>query len=66
MERAEFGVLADTVEAITTLSIETLQSPPGSTAVDAGNCLKGVTADALIVLDGAALLSDDRFFVDQA
>jgi hypothetical protein len=28
--------------------------------------LRGVTADALIVLDGDALLRDPRLFVDQA
>lgn len=61
-ERAEFGVLADEVHEVSTLLKEDLRPPPG----DAGQgYVKAVTGDALILLDGARLLDDDRLFIDQ-
>jgi purine-binding chemotaxis protein CheW len=64
-EHAEFGVLADAALEVTTLRIEELHEPPESAAGVDREYLRGVTKDALIVLDGAALLRDGRLFVDQ-
>jgi purine-binding chemotaxis protein CheW len=64
-ERAECGVLADAVHEVTVLRIDEVHEPPGSVAGAGRDYLRGVTAGALIVLDGAALLGDDRLFIDQ-
>lgn len=64
-ERDEFGVLADATHEVTTLRIEEVHEPPGSLAGIGRNYLRGVTAETLIVLDGAALLQDARFTIDQ-
>jgi purine-binding chemotaxis protein CheW len=64
-DRAEFGVLADRADAIVGLRAAELLPPFESTA--AGHeYVRGVTRDALIVLDGAALLRDPRLFIDDA
>jgi len=64
-ERAEFGVLADAVHEVATVrTAEVLEAP--NTVVGIGrDYLRGVTADALIVLDGAVLLRDSRLFIDE-
>jgi purine-binding chemotaxis protein CheW len=64
-ERAEFGVLADTVAEVVTLGPGEVREPPGSVAGVARAYLRGVTGDALIVLAGEVLLQDPRLFIDQ-
>lgn len=61
----EFGLLADRVDAMTKLRADDLLPVPASASGIAREYLRGVTRDALIVLDGAALLRDPRLFVDQ-
>jgi purine-binding chemotaxis protein CheW len=64
--RAEFGILADAVHEVAVLREDRVL---GADALDTGGgreCVRGVTADGLIVLDGASLLRDPRLFVDQA
>lgn len=63
-ERTEFGVLADAVHEVASLRIDQVKDPPGSVAGIARAYLRGVTADALILLDGAVLLKDRRFYID--
>jgi purine-binding chemotaxis protein CheW len=64
-ERAEFGVLAEAVKGAVTLDASELRSQMEPMAgIDRG-FLKGVTKEAVIVLDAAALLGDARLFVDQ-
>ena len=54
-ERAELGLLADTVDGVGDVALDTLTAvPEGPTAWR--NYLRAVTADAEPVLDGAALL----------
>jgi purine-binding chemotaxis protein CheW len=65
VDRPEFGLLADAAEEITTLSERDLHEPPASVGGVGREYLRGVTQDALIVLDGAVLLRDGRLFVDQ-
>jgi len=64
--RAEFGILADAVEGVTAVRADEVLEPPGAVAGPGRQYLRGVTPDALIVLDGAALLADARLFIDQA
>ncbi len=63
LERAELGLLADAVHEVTTLRKDDLLEPPGPVAGIGPDTLLGVTEDALIVLDGEALLADPRLFV---
>ena len=63
LERAELGLLADAVHEVTTLRRADLHEPPGPVAGIGPDYLLGVTEDALIVLDGEALLADPRLFV---
>jgi purine-binding chemotaxis protein CheW len=62
----ELGVLADAVEAIGPLPVTDALAAPETVAGIDGAFLRGVTRDALIVLDGGALLSDEGLFVDQS
>ena len=64
-ERAEFGVLADAAHEVILLRRDELLEPPGSVTGLGHEYLRGVTSDALIVLDGAVLLQDARLFIDQ-
>jgi purine-binding chemotaxis protein CheW len=63
-ERIEFGVLADSVHEVILLPLDQVREVPGSVAGIGREYLRGVTADALIVLDGAALLNDPRLTID--
>jgi purine-binding chemotaxis protein CheW len=65
-DRAEFGVLADAVHEVTPLRVEMVREPPASVAGAGRDFLRGVTPGALIVLDGAVLLTDRRLFIEQA
>ena len=64
-DRPEFGVLADAAHEVTTLRVDEVHEPPDSATGVGREYLRGVTKDALIVLDGAALLRDGRLFIDQ-
>lgn len=61
-ERAEFGILADAVHEIRILSAADLLTPADSVGTDR-RYLRGVTVDALVMLDGSALLDDERLYV---
>jgi purine-binding chemotaxis protein CheW len=65
-DRDELGLLADAAYEVCPVRIDALLEPPGSLDGFGRNILRGVTADALIVLDGDALLRDPRLFIDQA
>lgn len=64
-DTAEFGLLADRTDEIMGLRADELLPPPESVAGIGREYLRGVTRDALIVLEGAALVADPRLFVDQ-
>jgi purine-binding chemotaxis protein CheW len=60
---AEFGIIADTVQEVAALSAEPFVADPVFTGARGGECIQGVTPDAMIVLDGAALIRDPRLFI---
>jgi purine-binding chemotaxis protein CheW len=61
----ELGVLMDRALGTTMLAASSvLPAPPGVVGTAAG-CVRGVTADATVVLDGSALLMDPRLVIDQ-
>ncbi len=62
-EEVAFGIIADSVEAVTRLPMEALVADAAFEGERGGECIRGVTRDAVIVLDGAALLKDRRLFI---
>lgn len=61
----ELGVLMDRALGTATLAASSvLPAPPGVVGTAAA-CVRGVTADATVVLDGSALLMDPRLVIDQ-
>jgi purine-binding chemotaxis protein CheW len=65
-ERDDLGLLVDETRRTTTLRIDELIEPPATVGEATRSCIRGVTTDALIVLDGSALPRDRRLLVDQA
>jgi purine-binding chemotaxis protein CheW len=63
--RDEFGILADAVDEVATLRTEDVLEPVGSVLGIDRQHLRGVTGKALIVLDGAGLIRDDRLVIEQ-
>ena len=63
IERAEFGILVDETFEIARLHPDHIVPAPESVAGVARKYLLGVTREALIALDGAALLRDPRLYV---
>jgi purine-binding chemotaxis protein CheW len=63
-ERVEFGLLADSVQEVTLLRLDEIGEAPASVLGAAREYLRGVTANALLVLDGAVLLNDPRLYID--
>lgn len=59
----EFGILADEAYGQIELAAGDILAPPGEVSGIGRAYLRGVTREALIVLDGAALLGDQRLIV---
>ncbi|MDR3636743.1 MAG: chemotaxis protein CheW [Isosphaeraceae bacterium] len=64
-DRDELGVLADSLGDVRSLRITDLHEPPASFERLSCGALRGVTEDVLIVVDGRALLADERLFIHQ-
>jgi len=64
-QHAEFGLLIDQAHDVVILPLTELFEPPGSASGAGRAYLRGVTKDALVVLDGARLLGDEQLFVDR-
>jgi len=65
LERDEFGVLADATLEVRKLRSDEVLAPPDSVSGIGRQYLRGVTREALILLDGAVLLQDSRLFIDE-
>jgi purine-binding chemotaxis protein CheW len=63
-ERAEFGLRVDAALEVRRLRLDEVLPPPDSGGPRRDH-VRGVTAEALIVLDGGELLRDERLFIDQ-
>jgi purine-binding chemotaxis protein CheW len=61
--RIEFAILADSVEELLRTAPEAIVRRPWRAAPGEAAAFGGITADALNVLDGAALLDDERFVI---
>jgi purine-binding chemotaxis protein CheW len=66
VERVEFAIVADRADEIRRLSASEMLPAPESMSHIGREYLRGVTRDALMVLDGASLLEDGRLFVESA
>lgn len=60
----EFGILAESVSEVVRLPRARLLEPAAPAGLTPEH-VRGVTEQALIVLDGAALLHDGRLFIDE-
>ena len=65
VERNEFGIMADSVHEVITLRVDEVYEAPASIPGSGRPYLLGVTTDARIVLDGAALIRDEGLYIDQ-
>lgn len=63
IEDVEFGIIADSVQAVSRIPVEAIVADAAFEGKHGGECVRGVTRDAMIVLDGAALLKDRRLFI---
>jgi purine-binding chemotaxis protein CheW len=59
----EFGILADSVQALEQMPTAALVADAAFEGQRGGECVRGVTREAMIVLDGAALIKDRRLFI---
>jgi purine-binding chemotaxis protein CheW len=64
-ERDEFGVLADAAQEVRTIRVDALFPVPDAQEGAGRPHVRGVTGGGLIVLDGSALLRDDRLIINQ-
>jgi purine-binding chemotaxis protein CheW len=64
-DREELGILVDEAHEFLILRLEDVLAPPPSLGGEGRHLVRGVTSDALIVIDGAALLRDERLFINQ-
>ncbi len=63
-DEAELGILADSADEIIELDPDELYEPLQPLVGLERACLRGLTRDALIVLNGAELLADRRLFLE--
>lgn len=61
--RTEFAVSVDAVTEVTTLPVRDIL-PPNKHSDETDSLIRGVTINALSVIDGVALLDDERLFID--
>ena len=59
----EFGILADEIVGVKSIPVATIQDSLATLTGIRGKYLKGVTAESLVILDGAKFLSDSSLIV---
>jgi len=64
-ERTEFAIIADSVDRIERFNRSELLEPPDGVSGIGREHMLGVTLEALIVLDGEALMNDKRLVINQ-
>jgi len=62
----QLGIVVDSAHAVTTLPAEELRSNAMSEEQNHSTFVRGITAGAMIVLDGSLLLTDRRLSVDHS
>ena len=66
MQKIEFSVLVDSVESVASLDATTLLEAPEFVSGIGRDYIRGVTRDAMTVLDGLQLINDPRLYVNQS
>jgi len=64
-ERMEFGILADIINGIRSVSLDAVQSSPVSKSEIGADYLKGVINDHTIILDADKILKDENIIIHQ-
>jgi purine-binding chemotaxis protein CheW len=62
--RAEFGIIADAMHDVSPVAIDELAPNPIGQSERSRDCVLGITRNATVVLNGFALLTDRRLFVE--
>jgi purine-binding chemotaxis protein CheW len=62
--RAEFGIIADTMHDVSPVAIDELAPNPIGQSERNRECVLGIAPNATVVLNGLALLTDRRLFVE--
>jgi purine-binding chemotaxis protein CheW len=62
--RAEFGIIADTIHDVSPVAIDELVPSPIGHGERSRDCVMGIARNATVVLNGFALLTDRRLFVE--
>ncbi len=62
---SELGIVVDSADTVERLPLARVLAPPELAGGIGRGYLRGVTADALIIIDAGALLADTRLVVDQ-
>lgn len=65
-DRVELGLLADEVREVRSVAHAEIFDPPAELSAAGHHLFRGVTSDAVIVIDGDALLRDPRVFAAAA
>jgi len=63
-DRAEFGIVIDDAVDVSSINTRDIFATPVSVSGAQHDLLRGVTEEAMLVLDGAALLADERLIID--
>jgi purine-binding chemotaxis protein CheW len=61
----QFGFLADTVDQVKTLEAAELTQPVAPWGLLRREAVRGITTDALLILDGRTILADERLIIEQ-
>ena len=64
-DEADFGLVAEVVVGVDTVSLADIDEAPASVPDVLRRFLRGVTADARLLLDGQLLLDDPRLSIDE-
>ena len=64
-ERMEFGILADIINGIRSVSLDAVQSSPVLKSEIGADYLKGVINDHTIILDADKILKDEKIIIHQ-
>jgi purine-binding chemotaxis protein CheW len=63
--RAEFGIVADAMHGVSTVALDELAPDPIGQSEHSRDCVMGIARNATVVLNGFALLTDRRLFVER-